>query len=281
MSVWYSVLMGLLQGATEFLPVSSSAHLCLLQALLPAGPAGEERLLLDVLLHLATLAAVCAAFRQDLLGMLLELGRILSRPFRWAGKGRPSDPEARKLLLLLVLGALPMVLALPFHERVERLCRSLPFIGLALLGTGCLLYLGDRLPRGSRGLREAKAGDAVLVGLMQALAVLPGLSRSGSTVTGGLARGFSRSFAVKYSFLLSLPAILGASLLKTGEALRAGIDPRFFPVCALGMLAALLSGCLSIRIVRILTHRGTFGRFRYYCWGLGLLALLAGVFLKG
>lgn len=278
MSVWYSVLMGLLQGATEFLPISSSAHLCLLQALLPAGPAGEEQLLLDVLLHLATLAAVCGAFWPDVQGVLLELWRLPARLFR---RGGASDPEARKLLRLLVLGTLPLVLTLPFHEQVERLCRSTVFIGLALLGTGCLLFFGDRLPRGSKDARGATAGDAVAVGLMQALAVLPGLSRSGCTVTGGLARGFSRSFAVRYSFLLSLPAILGASLLKTGEALRAGLDPRFFPVCAPGMAAALLSGCLSIRIVRILSDRGTFGRFRYYCWGLGLLVLLAGIFLKG
>ena len=277
MSVWYSVLMGLLQGATEFLPVSSSAHLCLLQALLPARPTGEEQLLLDVLLHLATLTAVCTAFWPDVRRMLLELGRILSRPFRRS----PSDPEARQLLRLLVLGSLPLILTLPFHEQVERLCRSTVFIGMALLCTGCLLLFGDRLPAGRKGVREATAWDAAAVGLMQALAVLPGLSRSGSTVTGGLTRGFSRSFAVKYSFLLSLPAILGASLLKTGEALRAGIDPGFFPVCAIGMLAALLSGCLSIRIVRILSDRGTFGRFRYYCWGLGLLVILAGIFLKG
>ena len=277
MSVWYSVLMGLLQGATEFLPVSSSAHLCLLQALLPAGPTEEEQLLLDVLLHLATLTAVCMAFWPDVRRILLELGRILARPFHRS----PSDPEARQLLRLLVLGSLPLILTLPFHDQVESLCSSPVFIGLALLCTGCLLFFSDRLPPGRKGVREATAWDAVAVGLMQALAVLPGLSRSGSTMTGGMARGFRRSFAVKYSFLLSLPAILGASLLKTGEALRAGLDPRFFPACAMGMLAALLSGCLSIRIVRILSDRGTFGRFRYYCWGLGLLVILAGIFLKG
>ncbi len=277
MSVWYSVLLGLLQGATEFLPVSSSAHLCLLEMILPTKMTGEEQLLLDVLLHLATLAAVCAAFWPDVRGVLLELGRLLLRPFRRI----PPDPEARKLLFLLAAGTLPLVLSLPFRGQAEKLCRSMPFIGLALLCTGSLLCLGDRLPRGRKGVRETRAVDAILVGLMQALAILPGLSRSGSTVTGGLARGFRRSFAVKYSFLLSLPAILGACLVKIGDALRAGVDPRFFPVCALGMLAALLSGCLSIRLVRILSDRGSFGRFRYYCWGLGLLVLLAGVFLKG
>ena len=98
MSVWYSVLLGLLQGATEFLPVSSSAHLCLLQLLLPRGAGADEQLLFDVLLHLATLAAVCGAYREDLRRMLMELGRILSRPFRRKDHGHPSDPEARQLL---------------------------------------------------------------------------------------------------------------------------------------------------------------------------------------
>ena len=277
MSVWYSVLLGLLQGATEFLPVSSSAHLCLLQSFLPAGPAGEEQVLFDLLLHLATLAAVCAAFWPDVQALLRALRALLLKPFRGGG----ADPEARRLLGLLIIGSLPLLLTLPFHGQVERLCRSRTFIGLALLCTGFLLYLGDRLPRGRKGLREATAADALLVGIMQALAVLPGLSRSGSTVTGAAARGFRRDFAVRYAFLLSLPAVLGASLLKTAEALRTGLDPRFFPVCIPGMLAALLSGCLSLRVVRILSDRGSFGRFRYYCWGLGLLALLTGIFLKG
>lgn len=280
MSVWYALLMGLVQGATEFLPVSSTAHLCLLQTLFPSGSA-EEALLLDVLLHLATLSAVCAAFWPDLLAVLRELRRIPARLFRKGDRSAPPDPGADRLLFLLALGSLPLVLTLPFREQVERLCRSKVFIGLALLATGCLLYFGDRLSRGSKDAGKATGGDAVLVGFMQALAVLPGLSRSGSTVIGGLTRGFSPSFAVKFSFLLSLPPILGAGLLKTVEALRGGLDPRFFPVCALGMLAALLSGCLSIRFVRILSDRGSFGRFRYYCWGLGLLVLLAGVFLKG
>ncbi len=281
MSVWYSVLLGLVQGATEFLPISSTAHLCLLQTVLPLEITGEERLLFDLLLHLATLAAVCAAFWPEVWAVLRELGCCLIRPFLRGKCGVRRDPEARRLLFLLVLGTMPLLLTLPFHRQMERLCGNRTFIGLALVCTGLLLDFGDRLPRGSKDAAGATAGDALLVGLMQAMAVLPGLSRSGCTVTGGTARGFSRSFAVKYSFLLSLPAILGAVLLKTGEALRTGVDPRFLPACVSGMLAALLSGCLSIRAIRILSYRGGFGRFRYYCWGLGLLALLTDIFLKG
>lgn len=281
MSVWYSVLLGLLQGTTEFLPVSSSAHLCLLQIFLLPELTGEEQLLFDLLLHLATLAAVCAAYRAELRAMAAELMRPILRPFSKGAGRRGGDPAARRLLFLLFLGTLPLLLTLPFHRQVQRLCRSTAFIGLALLCTGCLLALGDRLPAGKKEEKSASPMDALLVGLMQALAVLPGLSRSGSTVTGGQARGFRRSFAVKYSFLLSIPTILGAGALKLLEAAKTGVDPRLLPVCLPGMAAALISGCLSIRIVRVLSDRGRFGRFRWYCWGLGLLALVTGIFLKG
>ncbi len=278
MSVWFALLLGLVQGMTEFLPVSSSAHLCLLQRLFPEA-AGQGGLVFDVLLHLATLAAVCTAYRQEVGSLLRELGRMLP-PLPRRRRSAPEG-EARKLLLLLLLGTLPLGLAALADRWVERLCGSIPFIGAALLCTGCLLYLGDRLPAGRKGIREATPADALLVGLMQALAVLPGLSRSGCTLVAGLGRGLDRRTALKYSFLLSLPAILGATLLKLREAFRGGLDPRILPACLLGMLAAGISGCLSIRGLRILSEQGKLSRFRWYCWGLGLICLLYGIFLKG
>ena len=166
-------------------------------------------------------------------------------------------------------------------ERVEVLSGSVTFIGLALLCTGCLLFLSARLPRGRKDLGRMTVPDALLVGLTQALAVLPGLSRSGCTVTAGLARSLDRETAVKYSFLLSLPAILGANLLKLGEAVRSRPDLSELPAWLLGMLAAGVSGYLSLRLLRGLTRRGRFSGFCYYCWGLGLLCILYSLFLKG
>lgn len=278
MSVWFAVLLGLVQGITEFLPVSSSAHLCLLQRLFPEAMGQESALTFDVLLHLATLAAVCAAFRSDLRDILRELGRLLAAPLR---RPQERDPESRRMLLLLLLGTLPLGLAVPAEDWVERLSGSTAFIGIALCFTGFLLFLADRLPRGRKDISRASRLDGLLVGLMQALAVLPGLSRSGSTVTAGLSRGFTRDLAVKYSFLLSIPAILGANLLKLTRALRAGVPAEELPAWILGMLAAMVSGYLSIRAVRSLARKGKFSRFSYYCWGLGLLCLLASIFLKG
>ena len=281
MSVWFAVLLGLTQGCTEFLPISSSAHLSLLQLLFPRQTGQGSGLTFDALLHLATLAAVCTAYRRELRSLLTALGRLILYPFRPKGRRREPDPEALRLLGLLLLGTLPLGLALLWSDLAERLCGSLRFLGIALAATGCLLHLSDRLPQGRKPLKRASAADALLVGLTQAVATLPGLSRSGCTVTGALARGFDRASAVKFSFLLSIPAILGANLAKLREVLLTGGKLPSLPVCALGMLAALVSGILSIRAVRILSRRGGFSRFRWYCWGLGLLSLLADIFLKG
>ena len=277
MSVWFAILLGLLQGVTEFLPVSSSAHLCLLQQLFPRQMEQGGGLLFDVLLHLATLAAVCAAYWPELRTLLLEL----ARPLRRKENRPPPDRSAKRLLLLLVLGTLPLGLAVLGEEWVERLSRSGLFIGIALICTGLLLFLSDYLPKGRKNLGRMGPGDALLIGLTQALAVLPGLSRSGSTVTAGLARGLDLETAVKYSFLLSVPAILGANLLKLVEAVRCGIDPDRLPACLLGMGAAAVSGWLSIRVLRSLTRRGRFSAFRWYCWGLGLAVILKDILLKG
>ncbi len=277
MSVWFALLLGVLQGATEFLPVSSSAHLCLLQRLFPEQLGQGGGLLFDVLLHLATLAAVCAAYWPDLRALLREL----TRPLRRRAARPAPDRSARKLLLLLVLGTLPLGLAALGEDWVERLSQSGLFIGISLLCTGLLLYLSGLLPKGRKSLDRAGPSDALLVGLTQALAVLPGLSRSGSTVAVGMARGLDRQSAVKYSFLLSVPAILGATLLKLMDAVSTGFDPRTLPACLLGMGAAAVSGWLSLRFLRRLSQRGGFSAFRWYCWGLGLAAILTDILLKG
>ncbi len=277
MSVWFALLLGVLQGATEFLPVSSSAHLCLLQRLFPEQQGQGSGLLFDVLLHLATLTAVCAAYWPDLRALLRELVRPLHR----RENRPPPDRSARRLLLLLVLGTLPLGLAALGEDWVERLSQSGLFIGIALLCTGLLLYLTDLLPEGRKSLDRAGPADALLVGLTQALAVLPGLSRSGSTAAVAMARGLDRQSAMKYSFLLSVPAILGATVLKLVDAVSMGFDLKMLPVCLLGMGAAAVSGWLSLRFLRRLAQRGGFSAFRWYCWGLGLAAILTDILLKG
>ncbi len=263
MALWFAVILGLVQGAAEFLPVSSSGHLALLQAFFP-GLAPENSLSFDVVLHLGTLVSLTAAYRRELGGMLKALLR------RKGGEGA----EARRLAWLLLLGTLPLGLVFPLRGWIERRGGDTLFIGGALLLNGAMLCISDRILAGRKRAGQAGTADALLVGCLQAFAALPGISRSGSTVTAGLLAGFDRSFAVGYSFLLSFPAVLGACLLKLTEILRTGFDPGMLLPSLAGAAAAALSGSAAICLVRRLVRRGNFRPFAYYCWAVGLGTLL-------
>ncbi len=265
MSIWNAILLGVVQGVAEFLPVSSSGHLALLQSFFPA-LAPEDSLFFDVVLHLGTLLALTVSYRRELRGILKAL---LSLPRRAGEK-----TAERRLTGLLALGTLPLVLVLPLKDRIAAAGGSAVFAGAALLVNGCLLYISDRIAAGRKNALSARAGDALLVGLAQALAAFPGISRSGSTVTAGLLAGFDRSFAVSYSFLLSFPAVLGACLLKLWEAFRAGFDRGLLLPCLAGAAAAALAGMPAIGLVRVLARRGSFRTFAYYCWAAGLGAII-------
>lgn len=266
-----AAFMGLLQGVTEFLPVSSSGHLSLFQNFFN-GKAPDN--LFNVLLHFATLLAVCVVYRTDIRDMILEFFRGIRALFS-KEKAKGPVPDARRLVLMLVLGTLPLVLILPFKSKIEALGGSTLFIGCALLVTGLLLFFSDRMPRGKKTERTITVPDALIIGAAQALAVVPGLSRSGSTISAGLARRLDRPFAVRYSFLLSLPAVLGATLLELLDALELGVDPTLIPQYILGMVVAAVSGYFAIRLVDLLATKGKFGAFAYYCWAAGALAILA------
>ena len=147
-------------------------------------------------------------------------------------------------------------------------------MGLALLVTGGLLFAADRMGHGNKNERGATLGDAVVVGLAQMIAVVPGLSRSGTTISAGMLRGFDRTFAVKFSFFLSIPAVLGANLLSLVKAISAGINWAEVPMYLCGVAAALVSGYLAIFALNRIAQRGKFGGFAYYCWGAGLVTLI-------
>ncbi len=279
LSYLMSAFLGFVQGVTEFLPVSSSGHLALLQTFL--GVQGPETmgLLFDVLLHLGTFVSVCIVYRRDIAEMIAEFFRgIAALSSRRRYGGRP--PEARRLVFLIIVATLPLLVIVKFKDSVESLGSNTFFIGCALIVTGLLLFFSDRAARGRKTPRNATVGDAVFVGCAQALAVVPGLSRSGTTIAAGLTRGFDRPFAVRFSFLLSLPAILGANILTVKEAVDAGIDVSLLPVYAVGMVVAMLAGLLAIRLVRLLMQKGKFGSFAYYCWFVGIVSIAATLLLE-
>lgn len=271
-----AVLMGLLQGVTEFLPVSSSGHLSLFQNFFN-GKAPDA--LFNILLHFATLLAVFVYYWHDIVDMIAEFFRGAAALVGRKGGNEPVPP-ARRLVLMVILGTLPLVVVLPFKSKVEALGASTLFIGCALLVTGLLLFASDHLKPGRKSERTMTVADALLIGCAQALAVVPGLSRSGTTISAGTARGLDRTFAVRFSFLLSLPAVLGATLLEVLDAAKAGVDPALIPQYLLGMAVAAVSGYFAIRLVELLAKKGRFGAFAYYCWAVGLVTIIATFVLK-
>jgi undecaprenyl-diphosphatase len=260
------------QGVTEFLPVSSSGHLSILQAVFAAFgaelPNLHELLLFDVLLHTGTLIAVFFAFRKDILDLIKAFFSLFSAGKRSDGEGRP----ARRLLILIIIATLPILAAAPFSGTVEALKENLAFIGGALLLTALLLYSADRMKPSDKTEKTARLSDALTVGLMQAVAVIPGLSRSGSTIWAGMWRGFDRQFAVKFTFLMSIPAVLGATLLHVAEAIRDGVEFRF--VYVPGMIVAAVSGYFAIVLLKRMVARGKFGVFSIYCATVGVLSII-------
>ncbi len=209
MTFLQSILLGLIQGVAEFLPISSFGHLAIAQNLLHIN--AEVPAFYDVLLHLGTLVAVFVAYWQDICDMVREffcgIGDLVHH-------STPTPvPPARRLILLIILGTLPLFAILPIKDTVEGLKSSMVFIGAALIVTGFLLFFSDRGRKGRKDARSATVLDVLVVGVSQAIATVPGISRSGMTITTGCFVGFERRFAVRFSFLLSIPAVLGANIL--------------------------------------------------------------------
>ena len=270
-----SFLLGLVQGIAEFLPISSSGHLAIAQNLLGMSDAGTVPEFFDVLRHLGTLVAVFVAYWADIKDMVLEF-------FRGAGDlihhSTPNPvPPARRLILLIILGTLPLFVVLPVKDAVQSLSNSMVFIGAALIVTGVLLFVSDRVKKGRKNERTATWLDVLIVGIGQAIATMPGISRSGMTITTGCFVGFERKFAVRFSFLLSIPAVLGANILSLADAAKAGINWAEVPVYLVGVVTAAVVGYLCIRLLRFIADRGKFGAFAYYCWAVGVLTLVLNV----
>nr|WP_325201121.1 undecaprenyl-diphosphate phosphatase [uncultured Oscillibacter sp.] len=266
-----SILLGVVQGVTEFLPVSSSGHLAIAEHLLNVSGAAEVPPFFDVLLHLGTLVAVFIAYWEDIRDMVLEFFCGVSDLVRGTTPNRV--PPARRMILLIIVGTLPLFAVLPVKDAIEALGDNMYFVAFALLGTGCLLFASDHVRRGRKTEKSATMLDALLVGVGQALATCPGISRSGTTITAGCFVGFDRKFAVRYSFLMSIPAILGANILSLKDALEAQILWEEVPVYLVGVAASAVVGYLCIRLLKLVADKGKFGFFAYYCWLAGIVTL--------
>ena len=276
MSYLSAVIQGLIQGFTEFLPVSSSGHLSLYQYF--TGTSSEGSLLFSVMLHFGTLVAVLIAFWPTVWQLLIEFLSIFTDLFTgrlFRGYPRPY----RRMLYFLVLSCLPL-LVVPFvQDLIEGFSTDNSIIaeGCFFLITALLLTLADKAVKGIKTARSMTAGDAAAIGVAQLFATLPGISRSGSTVSAGLLMGLDRTFAVTYSFILGLPAILAAGLLDLKDVIQAGELGIPIGPALVGMAVAAVSGLLSIKLVKYIVSSDKFGIFAWYTLILGLLVLGIGI----
>ncbi|HJB15769.1 MAG TPA: undecaprenyl-diphosphate phosphatase [Candidatus Blautia excrementipullorum] len=286
MFVLYVILLAIVQGILEFLPVSSFGHLCVIQEFL-----GMERgpgVLLEVMLHFGTLAAIILTFWKDLvhlfvetLEMALDLVGNLSLYIHNRRTGdklhysKIVSSTYRKFSVLLLLSMIPTI-AIGFTARrlvpLAAASRLLP--GAGILITGIILLVVD-LSRlgGKKAARDANYGNAMWIGICQGLSVFPGLSRSGLTISAGLLGGFSRTFAVKYSYILSIPAVTGALIMELGEFASPEMTVGMGFAYVFGMIVSGAVGCFVIRFLLRIVQKGKFRHFAYYCFFAGFVSL--------
>lgn len=274
MSIGEAIILGLVQGIAEFLPISSSGHLAILQNLFNMSDIEGGHMFFDVLLHFGTLIAICFMYWSDIKAMVVEVLELLSGRKSYTAEGKPKQYPAARMFFLIVAATLPLVLVLPVNDYIGELSQSTVFIGIALILTGFMLLVSDKMTPGVKTEKNMRFKDALIIGLCQCVATLPGLSRSGTTITAGIATGQNRSYAVKFSLLMSIPAVLGATLLELIKAFKTGIDASLIPAYLFGMVAAMVSGVLAIGLLKLIAKSKRFGGFAYYCWIVGALTII-------
>ena len=274
MTLLQAILAGIIQGITEFLPVSSSGHLVIFHALFGEGE--ESNLAFTIFLHLATLLSVFIMFRKDVWTLIREFFSAIADCFR--GKPNFKTPE-RRFLIMVLIGSIPAavlgvaMVATGFDDILENIF----VVAVMLLFTAGLMYLVDKFNKGRYTEKDAPLKAAWIVGISQAVALLPGLSRSGTTIFGGLLAGLSKEFAVRFSFILSIPTILGASLVMIARVVRdpysISIEPLYWLV---GFVVAFFCGIFAIKFIKVLISSSKFYIFSIYCVLASILAFLVG-----
>lgn len=271
MPIWVAILLGAVQGLAEFLPISSSGHLALVQALLDFDQYNVNAVAFDLMLHLGTLVAVVAAFWQDVKTLVVE-------GIRWIFDGfRLRNRPARRLVVLILIATLPLVLGAVLEGYVESAFSSPLFIGVALCFTAVLLWTAAKHSGGRKTEADARYSDGLKVGLMQLIALFPGVSRSGSTICGGLFCGFQKDFAVRFAFLMSIPAVCGAVVFKLPDLFHGAMTAELVLPCLAGFVTSALFGYLAIFTVRLLMKKNSFRWFSVYCLCAGVIAIVCSI----
>ncbi len=268
MDLFQAALLGLLQALTEFLPVSSSGHLVIGQALLGVDMGGG--IAFEVAVHLGTLLSVLVLLWRDVGQLFLALGRLVRSPGQIAQQFQ-HDAQVR-LGVAILIGCLPAgVIGVLFKDEIEAAFGSVTLVAVGLIFTGCVLLSTKLMPR---GIAEVTPTRALLIGLAQAIAILPGVSRSGSTIASALFLRVQPEAAARYSFLLSLPVVAGACLLKTLDLLKDPPGVDLLAALAVGALVSFVGGLAALKLVFAVVRRGWFPHFGWYCLAVGITTLV-------
>ncbi|MGZ7160781.1 MAG: undecaprenyl-diphosphate phosphatase [Methanobacterium sp.] len=271
MDIIQAIIIGIVQGLTEFLPVSSSAHLVFAPQIMHV----QSSLAFDTILHVGSLVAVVIYFWNDIIHMIKSFVSSLIDIPRGRFREGIREDQFKRLAWLVIIGTIPAGLAgVLFKDFFESLFNNIPAVGFFLIITGFLLWGSERVSRRIKdktSLKEMSIKNSLIIGIFQALAIAPGISRSGATISAGLFLGLERELAARYSFLLSIIAILGAALVQAKDI--TSMDMSTVAVIA-GFLAAAISGYVAIRIVLKLIKERSLLIFAYYCWIVGVLALI-------
>ena len=271
MSWFEAIVMGIFQGVAEFLPISSSGHLALLQYIFKIR---EGNLFFTEMLHFGTLLSIFIVYFKDIARIIYEffglIGTILKRKkitrltkYQWFG-------------MLIIVGSIPTaIIGLSLKDFFESLYTSIVPIGVAFIVTGFLLWFAERSGGEGKDVRDVKLIDAILIGIFQGIAIIPGISRSGSTIVGGLFRGLKKPVATEYSFLLALPATFGAFLLGMKDVAEGGEAFVNGPLI-LGVILSAVTGVFAIKALIKLLNRNKLKYFSYYLWTLGVLTIIIG-----
>jgi undecaprenyl-diphosphatase len=285
MTLLKAILMGIIQGVAEFLPISSSGHLAIFKGLF--GVNTDSGLLFDVLLHLGTLVAIFIAFWKDIKELIVEGFSIVGLFFLNLGIGlgrifgskkdykRIITTPYRRFVMLVIVSTIPTgLIGVLFKDVIENAGETLLIPGMFLILTGILLTIADKTPAGKKNETNTTYKDAGIIGLAQGIATFPGLSRSGTTITACLLSGFHKDFAVKYSFIMSIPAVLGAVVLELKDFTEISVTGIEMVNYFVGTVIAGVVGYISIKTMLVIVRGKKFKYFAYYCFVVGLIAII-------
>jgi undecaprenyl-diphosphatase len=280
MTILHAIIQGIIQGLTEFLPVSSSGHLAVYQYFFTSGE-DDNAFLFDAILHLGTLVAVFIAFKEKVWALIKELGSMFKDIFKGQFFKHRMNPN-RRMIVMMIISLLVLIPFYPFKDAIENVATNhIIILGCLFLYTSIILFISDRFNKGKKTEADITPMNALTVGLFQGIALFPGVSRSGSTISAGLFCGFNRKLATEYSFILGIPTILAGCLLEIKDYIGSVSDGTAtainIPAYVVGFFVSAIVGILAIKMVKWLVNSNKFVIFSIYTLILGITVIIAGI----